>query len=308
MAIYPTWRQISFKGRIKEFLKKYFYTSPPPKLFSYYQFLLRIREAKKRLRRKTVLSFSVHLVEHCNLKCRGCEHFSCLAKEEFLGVDIFERDFIRLSELTKGQIERISLLGGEPLLHPRITDFFEITRKYFPSGNVLLVTNGILLSKQDDKFWQSCKKNNIQINVTKYPINTDYQKVENLVEKFNVDYQYFGGDIIKQMWKRTFDIDGKQNRYMSFKSCYMSNNCTELVDGKIYPCPMTAYVRHFNRYFATNLAVTENDYIDIFKVKNIGEVFDFLCKPIPFCRYCNNRKITYRMNWGVSKKEISEWT
>jgi hypothetical protein len=56
-----------------------------------------------------------------------------------------------------------------------------------------------------------------------------------------------------------------------------------------------------------DLQIDEKDYIDIYKIKSIDEVFEFLCKPIPFCRYCNTKEPVYGIDWAVSKKEITEW-
>ena len=82
----------------------------------------------------------IHVVEHCNLNCSGCNHFSSLAKEEYLQPEQFEKDMKRLAELSKDYFT-IKILGGEPLLHPNITAFFEISRKYFPSTPIQITTN-----------------------------------------------------------------------------------------------------------------------------------------------------------------------
>ena len=80
---------------------------------------------------KRLLCFEVHITEHCNLNCKGCYHFSPLAKEEYLDINEFERDLRRIYELCGDNVERITLLGGEPLLHPDINRFIEVTRKIY---------------------------------------------------------------------------------------------------------------------------------------------------------------------------------
>ena len=57
-----------------------------------------------------------HITDHCNLKCRGCSHFSPLAQEWFESVEDFKKDFSQLASLMPVNI--IRLMGGEPLLHP----------------------------------------------------------------------------------------------------------------------------------------------------------------------------------------------
>ena len=46
----------------------------------------------------------IHLVDHCNLNCRGCTHFSPLAQEFYLDLDSYECDLTRLSKLTRGDV------------------------------------------------------------------------------------------------------------------------------------------------------------------------------------------------------------
>ena len=55
--------------------------------------------------------FQTHIVEHCNLKCRGCYHFSALAKEEYLSLEEYAEDIERLGDLFNRNIEEIILLG-----------------------------------------------------------------------------------------------------------------------------------------------------------------------------------------------------
>ncbi|WP_300759362.1 radical SAM protein [uncultured Brachyspira sp.] len=103
----------------------------------------------------------IHLAEHCNLNCYSCNHFSQLAAEEYYDIDIFENDIRRLYELTNGLINRFQLMGGEPLLNKNCKDYFYIVRKYFKNSLIWLITNGILLPKQDENFWVSCKENRV---------------------------------------------------------------------------------------------------------------------------------------------------
>ena len=59
-----------------------------------------------------------HIVDHCNLNCRGCSHFSPLAKPYFKSLDEYKREFERLAEITNHYIQQIRIMGGEPFLHP----------------------------------------------------------------------------------------------------------------------------------------------------------------------------------------------
>jgi hypothetical protein len=281
-------------------------TAVPAKIISLGRLVFFRWKQKRRLQKRKLLQFQVHLTEHCNLKCKYCSHFSPVADKEFIPIDIFERDLARLSELTRGRIEKIALLGGEPLLHPQISLLLDIARKHFNNGLITINTNGTLLLKQADEFWKNCKKNNIDIWITKYPIKLDMEGIKRYSRKFGVRVNYFD-KAVKTMWKIPLDMDGGQDGRKNFNSCSQANWCVSLQDGKLFTCGTIPYIRHFNKYFGKKLPVTEYDYIDIHKAKNIGEILEFLCKPVPFCRFCNIENITRDLNWDISKKDISEW-
>ncbi|MDR0328557.1 MAG: hypothetical protein LBI05_09715 [Planctomycetaceae bacterium] len=99
--------------------------------------------------RARLRNFEVHLVEHCNLKCQCCNHYAPIAEERFLDMETFEKDFERMSLLTGANVEFIRLLGGEPLLHPNLLQFFPIARRLFPNRywiNVEKATTGLPVS------------------------------------------------------------------------------------------------------------------------------------------------------------------
>ena len=248
--------------------------------------------------------FEVHLTEHCNLNCQSCLHFSPLAEEEYTDLEIFERDFERLSLLANGRIESLILMGGEPLLHPNCIDFFPIARKYFPYAYIQFVTNGILLKQQDKLFWEAMQKNEIILRPTKYPINVDWNEIERIAKDYKIRVQYFND--IKISCKIPICINGVLDSQLNYKKC-KRNNCYILHKGKIYPCSISANIHHFIKYFKLKIENSDSNGIDIYKVKNIFEIDKFLKKRIPLCRYCNGSGYRLYRKWAVSQKDINEW-
>jgi hypothetical protein len=298
------------KQGLKSKLKKILKLFVPYGLWVIYCDFPEKKREKNRLKPRKQLSLHIHLVDHCNLNCRGCDNFSPLAHEKNIDISIFERDCAKISELTHGRIEELQLLGGEPLLHPQITVFPGIARKYFKEDPIKIITNGTLLLKQTKEFWYECQKNNIQIVMTNYPIKIDNNAIELLAKKYKVSFRYYGstGTHLKTMLCDPIDLEGRQDPEESFKKCHRANTCIELNDGKLYTCETIPNVKYFNSHFNQKLEVTEQDYIDIYKANDIQELFDFLCKPVPFCRYCDRVNRQIGIKWSVSRKEISEWT
>jgi len=292
-----------FISHCKAFIKRFF----PNELKRKIIFNRMRKQAVERKKVRTKLGFEVSVCDHCNLNCVGCEHFSPVADETYLDIEQYEKDCKRLSELLDEEISWLHLMGGEPLLHPRLIEIMEISRKYFRRGIIELVSNGILLLKQNELFWEACRKNDICVAVTQYPIKLDYKAIEQKAKEMGVKFRYyFIGH--KTMHKKPLDIDGKQNVGDNLKICHMFNTCVQLINGKIYTCIEMAYIKYFNKYFNKNLVVNENDIIDIYKIKTKEELFERLARPVSFCKYCNIKDTNFGIKWKISRKEITEWT
>lgn len=250
----------------------------------------------------------IHLAESCNLNCFSCSHFSQLVPNEMPNIQSYEKEIKRLSEITNGLVGRFHLMGGEPLLNPNCKDFFAITRKYFPNSAIWLVTNGILLPKQETSFWESCKNNRIEIRPTKYPIKVDWNLIKAKCESYGIPLKFFNNENVeKTSFKIILDPSGNLDPYSSFIDCHQVGNCNHLKNGQLYPCNIAPNIKYFNSYFNQNLKLSEMDSIDIYKAKDYTEILQFLAKPIPFCRYCNLKKWRSIGEWKTSKKEIGEY-
>ena len=156
---------------------------------------------------KNGLHITTHLVEHCNLNCKGCDMYAPVSQKEYANVLEFSRDIARLSTIFSDLVDRISLAGGEPLLHPQLLCFMYVARKYFPNSKIQIVTNGILLLKQNKTFWKLCHELNIIIAPTKYPIQVDYDAIESIAKTYGVTIAYWNPyqEHTYLLWMRLYD-------------------------------------------------------------------------------------------------------
>jgi len=257
-----------------------------------------------------LMYFEVNIVDHCNFSCLGCSHFSPIAEERLSPVESVKSDLRRMSELTTQNVDEIHILGGEPLLHPDLNEILITARNAFPKSVLSVISNGVLLLKQSPDFWDTCKRNDITIEVTKYPVNLEYEKIFQTVEEKGVKFKFhsYTGKAQKTLYKMPLDLDGGQDPGDSFSNCTLANRWIALMDGKMYTCQVAPNVFHFNKKFDTNLDLEEDDFLDIYKVNNLDEILSFLATPKPFCRYCKIAGIINNIPWQPSKKDISEWT
>ena len=254
--------------------------------------------------------FELNILDHCNLRCKGCDHFAAIARERFVSLENITSDLARMSELFGAEVDRIEVLGGEPLLHPQLGQILTETRKYFPKTLIQLVTNGILLMKQEQTFWTVCRENRIVVVVTKYPIDVDHGAIGEMAQANDVMFEYFGstGSTKKTSWKVPLDISGSQDPRSSFIDCSYANKNVMLMEGRIYTCTVAPNIHIFNEVYGTKIPVTDADYMDIYEAQAKDEILEFLSKPKPLCRYCSVDQRSYGHRWERSNREMSEWT
>ena len=253
---------------------------------------------KKNQVEKCIDYLEVDIVDHCNLNCKNCSHYSPLTKPKFMELNQFEKDIKRLSNITNKKLKRIVLMGGEPLLHKDIINFIKTVNKYLPKTQLEILSNGILIKKMNKDFWNTCRKCRVQINITPYPININYYEIFNMILDNKLDLFIYDNGEIKDKKFNVFEFDysKKQNKKRNFINCSMSKSCANLKNGKIYICPIINNIDRYNNYYHKNLEVLDDDYLDIYKISNAEEIYKFLSKPASFCRYCNlntNKKIKW---------------
>jgi GTP 3',8-cyclase len=93
------------------------------------------------------------VVEHCNLRCRSCDHASPLLDNHFVDEAVFSSDLGALSGVIK--TDELRIMGGEPLLHPRLMDLLRIARASGIGKTIAVATNGTLLHRVPPEFWRS---------------------------------------------------------------------------------------------------------------------------------------------------------
>lgn len=254
------------------------------------------------------IRFEINCAEHCNLNCVGCSTFASLAEKEFVNVDELAKDLARMSEIFGGECESIYLIGGEPLLHPKLGEIAVLSRKYFPKGEISIFTNGILLEKQSKDLWKICRENHVSVVITKYPIMMDYEKQTDILENKGIAWSWaFSDDSIKVMECSNLDPTGEQDPAYSFAHCSEANNCIKLKHGRLYTCTPVSSIYKFNRAFHQNFVVSPEDYIDIYGDMTAEDICKKLAQPIPFCRYCDKKTKPKRFKWQTSRNEMDEW-
>lgn len=257
------------------------------------------------LRFTTPLRIEFNLTDYCNLNCKGCTHYASLAPEDFLSIAELEADMRHLSGIRgHKKIRHIYLLGGEPLLYPHLSLAMKLARRHFQWAEISIFTNGLLLPRMDSDFWRNCRENNITLAITRYPIKFDYDNVIGICEREGVKHSIFGDRGVKYSFFRVrLDPEKRQSGWLSHFRCY-SFGCLTVADGKLFPCPQSACVKHLNNRFGTAFQLEEGDYIPLSEITDTRQIYKLRNLPVPFCSYCSKSLPT---PYEHSKRDKSEW-
>lgn len=228
--------------------------------------------------------YEYHVVWHCNLKCKGCIHFSNVAKEEFGNLDKYKSDIRRLRELYWG-VGMVRLMGGEPLLNRELSDFCIVTRNTFPDSDIRIATNGLLIPNLDKAMLKVMSENGIRFDITQYPPTRELkEKIELKCMENNV------GFVMTPYRNKFYDsrnLNGDSDGELEWKHC-MSNGCYFLDNGHIAGCALPILYKKFKQVLNVEMEICEGDIIDIYDEELDGFTLnEYLTKAMPVCRYCN---------------------
>jgi len=241
----------------------------------------------------------LHLTDHCNLDCKGCGHHSPLASPYYADIHQYEIDMRRLSQLFRN-IRTIRLMGGEPLLHQDPAAFITVTRVVFPKSHIKFVTNGILLPKASVAFWDACRNTNTSINLSVYPPLKRVEELRALCrdERVNLSVTNI------ETFHAHRNLKGDSDKEKAFKLCRKRYFNPLLKDGRLYTCPMPAYIHYFNESF--NYQIEADKGIDIHSQNISGSwILRELNKPIETCKWCAYDYVPY--TWSRSNNLATDW-
>ena len=255
----------------------------------------------------------VHVTDHCNLKCAGCLHFAPLAEKRFLDLDEYARDLKRLAAVKgiAGYFETIVLMGGEPLLHPRLIEVMRMTRAYLPGENIALCTNGLLLKRMDNGFWDALVECDVELGISPYPIGLDYGGLLSLARARSANVRFTTDITGAATGKDAFlhlalDPSGTCDPQDSFISCPSGGHCLQLARGAIWPCQLAAYHGAFSHRFGYDMHDGPDDFLALGTIDSTDDIETFRRRPHPMCRHCDNASLAV-VPWRQSGFEAEEW-
>ncbi|MDO5394981.1 MAG: 4Fe-4S cluster-binding domain-containing protein [Bacteroidales bacterium] len=258
-----------------------------------------------RAMRRAPLRLEFILTDYCNLNCKGCTHYSPLAAKEFADLSRLEASMQHLGRTCATGIRDVYLIGGETLLYPALPEAMQALRRNFPTQDMYIFTNGIMLERMDDRFWEAVRNTDCIIAITRYPINFNYQHAEETCRLNGARVRIFADRADDSPFFR-FALDPlkEQNGRISHFKCY-NNGCISVIGSRVYPCSISGCVSHLNKACGTDFTHQDGDWLEVEKIRGVRDIQRLRNRPVPFCSYCIVPPDT--VSYGPSARHISEW-
>jgi cyclic pyranopterin phosphate synthase len=176
-----------------------------------------------------------HLVHHCNLTCSGCSHFSPSAPRHVVSPRDLAAQFA--SAASRLDPDFVHLLGGEPLLHPRLPEVLASARDAFQHATIKLVSNGVLVVRRGTALAVALAANNIVLAVSLYPaVPVDPDAISALMAVAGADVEFWRQDTFVDF----LDPTGSEDPRTARAACPMGD-ALNVRDDRVFPCPVSAW-------------------------------------------------------------------
>lgn len=242
-----------------------------------------------------------HVVDHCNLNCKYCTHYSPLVNEPvYTDINVFKNDLRKLREYIV-DIGIIRILGGEPLLSPDLPEYIEYIRGMYPGSLITIVTNGLLIDKIDAPLKEAMRKHKAFFHISYYP---PLEPKMNAMQEFLVKEKipFTTSPLIKEFNKS--QTLSKQNAPEVFYKCMMAT-CHCIHNGKLSPCYAPFTTKYFNDAFGQS--IPEDEGLDLYDPElTLEKIKTRLILPMERCCYCTQGEAC---PWEVVGKnsKLEDW-
>lgn len=247
-----------------------------------------------------IISLQAHVIDTCNLNCKGCGHFANLFRGN-TNCDLakFSDELETLSK--KVYVKKFYLLGGEPFLNPELPELIQVSRKYFPQAEIRIATNGLLIPKLDDQVFEAIRRYDAIVYITAYPPTVSMMDdILRQLKKHNVSY-----DIRKvtEFWAGHTE-EPINDPLVSRKNC-ASDLCRTLRDGRVYKCPGSAFYYKFKHEYQSKVSVDMMG-ADIYASDFLTQLSK-LDGTVPFCYYYAEHPRIFTWEGNRVKPEYRDW-
>ncbi len=243
------------------------------------------------------------IAEHCNLHCKYCLAAAPLVRTPCVA-DMGEltTTLNHLRTICGEEHAPLSfiLFGGEPTLHPQLGDIAVMIRDMFPSTELVMNTNGILLPTLSKKTLNALQTSNCHVSLSVRMLN----KSSFLRTCYSRTPTSFDGRLCNHRPNTVCIINGK------FGAAWYSQGTKLYANGDILFCGSAGAAYTMQKHeLIQNILVDGDDFVNIHSLHTFDDLDTFFNKDMSsFCRYCNISKLTSGHMWSQSLDQtVDDW-
>lgn len=240
----------------------------------------------------------------CNLHCRGCSAFIQLADDEppFYDPDAYLRDLKQLKTKFWG-VEKIRLVGGEPLLTKDIAVYAAHSRAVFPDADIRIVTNGLLIPALPHDVLNRLKQLGCSFDISDYPPTAKRKKtIVSSLKDAEIPFEF---SLPIRCFFKFIKAQPSDDPNPVFDSCIFSHTHAMNQGGILSPCSFSYSIRRYNRCFGSHY--DETDCVDLYRTDKDGwQILKWMHNPHPFCCSCTAGTAPFFWRGGVHKETAAE--
>lgn len=203
----------------------------------------------------------IYITNVCNLACKECNRFNNYNFKGHLKWDDYAGEMVQWSK--KVDAKNITLIGGEPTLHPDLETWVMNIRRLWPTTEISIQTNGTYIRPHFTTFWN---KYETAFKISLHDISTSSEIIKNWTTTFGID-QFLPGFVFSPatvIKKDNYFILHNNNKQLAFDNCSMKYDHT-LFRGKLYKCPSMALLPELNKQFTFEMSDDEVDLLSAYK-------------------------------------------
>ncbi len=240
---------------------------------------------------KNLGHLDVNVAAGCNVACASCSHAAPVNAHWFMPPEVLAADLARLKTVV--HFQRIQMVGGEPTLHKNLPEMMRVARASGIANEVMVITNGRLLKRMPDEFWQEL--DTLQLSI--YP---------NLAADIPEFARAKCAEFKKPFYSTVYtdfhqQLRAEPNDGAHFETCHWRRDCYSVHAGRFHLCPQSIF---FPKNF---MGLPEGvDGLDLEGITQ--EKFDAFLErkePLSACRICCANEMRSKP-WAEAKGR-EEW-
>jgi len=256
--------------------------------------------------RLKIKTLEIHLAHGCNLSCESCSHYSNQGHRGHLttadATKMFEQWHLRITP------KSFIFLGGEPTINPKLPEFFEIARNFWPTTKLRLATNGFFLHRHPTLPATLQKIKNARIELSIHHDSQEYlnkirpalQLLQSWAQEYKIEVLVLNslGRWTKRYYgeQETFEPFNDEDQRKSWEIC-PAKHCIQLFEGKLWKCPPLAYLKLQSQQF--RLSSSWDPYIQYQGLDsdcNFEALEEFFNRQDEsFCKMCTSKIIPFKL-------------